>query len=117
MTLAEKIAELRVLMEKATPGPWDTHGISTQDACSVGVSDNPLRWFVVSGTGRAADDALLIVAMRNHLPEILTRMDALEAAIKKIDHTLRVPAAEYVPVIGDVFTIIDSLARLDGGVK
>lgn len=35
------------------------------------------------------------------------RIDQLEAALTAIDHTLRIPAAEYVPAIGDVFTIID----------
>lgn len=33
----------------------------------------------------------------------------LREAIQKIDLTLRIPAAEYVPAIGDVFEIIDSL--------
>ena len=39
-----------------------------------------------------------------------TRNDAL-ALIERIDQTLRVPAAEYVPAIGDVFTLIDNFRR------
>jgi len=31
----------------------------------------------------------------------------LREALEKIDKALRVPSAEYVPAIGDVFTIID----------
>ena len=40
---------------------------------------------------------------------LVERVSMLEEAVSKIDLTLRVPAAEYVPAIGDVFTIIDSL--------
>lgn len=36
-----------------------------------------------------------------------TRADCL-ALIEQIDKTLRVPAAEYVPAIVDVFTLIDA---------
>lgn len=35
--------------------------------------------------------------------------ERLTNAIRRIDHTLRIPAAEYVPAIGEVFTIIDGL--------
>lgn len=34
----------------------------------------------------------------------------LRHLVKRIDETLRVPAAEYVPAISDVFTLIDALA-------
>ena len=42
------------------------------------------------------------------------RIHELEQAIRKIDVTLRVPAAEYVPAIGDVFEIIDKLGVAKG---
>lgn len=46
---------------------------------------------------------------------LIERVSMLEEAVGKIDQTLRVPAAEYVPAIGDVFSIIDSLkSRLNG---
>lgn len=32
-------------------------------------------------------------------------------AIERIDLTLRIPAAEYVPAISDVFTVIDNLKK------
>ena len=35
----------------------------------------------------------------------------LEQCIRDIDKTLRVPAAEYVPAIGDVFAIIDKVLK------
>lgn len=35
------------------------------------------------------------------------RINALEDLIRTIDSTLRVPAAEYVPAIQDVFELID----------
>ena len=34
-------------------------------------------------------------------------IDKLRSALEKINLTLRIPAAEYVPAIGDVFGIID----------
>lgn len=37
----------------------------------------------------------------------------LRRVLSEIETTLRVPAAEYVPAIGDVFTLIDK-ARADG---
>ena len=36
-------------------------------------------------------------------------MDEYAEAIKKIDMTLRIEAAEYVPAIGDVFAIVDKV--------
>lgn len=61
-----------------------------------------------------------------HLEEMLKATDEdievrndeiakLRKVIQQIDQTLRVPAAEYVPAIGDVFTIIDR--ELPGLVK
>ena len=49
----------------------------------------------------------------HHRENPFARMaEAVESAIKtigEIDYTLRVPAAEYVPAIGDAFNLIDSL--------
>jgi hypothetical protein len=38
------------------------------------------------------------------------RVAELEGGLRRIDAALRVPAAEYVPAIGDAFSIIDALA-------
>lgn len=35
----------------------------------------------------------------------------LRHLVKRIDETLRVPAAEYVPAIRDVFDLIDALGK------
>lgn len=39
--------------------------------------------------------------------DLHNEINRLKDVIDRIDMTLRVPAAEYVPAIGDVFTIID----------
>ena len=41
--------------------------------------------------------------------KMLQEIERLRAALKLIDETLRVPAAEYVPAIQDVFLIIDKV--------
>lgn len=43
------------------------------------------------------------------LAQLIAENERLRSAIEDIDQTLRVPAAEYVPAISDVFTIIDGL--------
>jgi hypothetical protein len=52
--------------------------------------------------------------LRAELSGATLLMEEREAAIREIDSTLRIPAAEYVPAIGDVFSIID---RVGLGVK
>lgn len=44
---------------------------------------------------------------------LAARCKAMEEVVERIDQTLRVPAAEYVPAIGDVFTIIDEWRAAD----
>lgn len=41
--------------------------------------------------------------------QIVEQREVFRRAIERIDQKLRVPAAEYIPAIGEVFTIIDSL--------
>ena len=43
------------------------------------------------------------------------KIDRLTQALLYVDYTLRVPAAEYVPAIGDVFNIIDKALRKEQG--
>jgi hypothetical protein len=59
------LAELRRLHESATPGPW-----SSDD-------QKRLRAMLLRDA-----DAALIVAMRNALPELLERVERLEAALR-----------------------------------
>lgn len=49
--------------------------------------------------------------------KLLQRIVTLETLIAKIDQTLRVPAAEYVPAIGDVFQLIDDAGLRRDGVQ
>jgi hypothetical protein len=49
----------------------------------------------------------LLEHIRDSARVMAARNLALETALRQIDQTLRIPAAEYVPAIGDVFTIID----------
>lgn len=42
------------------------------------------------------------------LPAALDEIERLRALVQRIDETLRVPAAEYVPAISDVFALIDA---------
>lgn len=65
-------------------------------------------------------DAAIVEASREIVAGLLrplsggpTLVDAM-ALIERIDLTLRVPAAEYVPAIGDVFSLIDDFRK--GGI-
>ena len=46
-------------------------------------------------------------AMNRATAQLRDRVAALVVLVHQIDLTLRVPAAEYVPAISDVFTLID----------
>lgn len=46
--------------------------------------------------------------LRREIASLKATNSRLRAAMKGIDMALRIPAAEYVPAIGDVFRIIDS---------
>lgn len=56
-------------------------------------------------------DWSLLQAGRESLKESWAEIERLRAGLKEIDATLRVPAAEYVPAIGDVFSIIDGVLQ------
>lgn len=47
------------------------------------------------------------------IAKLTAERDALRELVEAIDLTLRVPAAEYVPAIGDVFTLIDKAKGTD----
>lgn len=46
--------------------------------------------------------------------EFRRQRDVCLEAIRKIDAMLRIPAAEYVPAIGDVFGVIDDVYKQAG---
>ncbi len=65
-------------------------------------------------TSKAAAEEIIEAICRPLVQESAPRgtilVEALEL-IERIDHTLRVPAAEYVPAIGDVFALIDEFKK------
>ena len=73
------LAELRALLEKATPGPWCTHpnGTSIWQGVNWEETNNSPGLLMVSTVVRQVDDADLIAAARNKLGAVL---DALEEA-------------------------------------
>lgn len=82
MNLTDKIAELRELAERATPGPWDNR-------CNS-FSNSAKPRFIWTGHGFNAEvfgasfmeDAEFIAASRTLVPALL---DALEAALGALD--------------------------------
>lgn len=84
MTLSERIAELRELMAKATPGPWPCEPTGDHKRITIGkgLVEGPNGYEVAEVysddcPGEVAEaNADLIAAMRNHLPYLL---DALSA--------------------------------------
>jgi len=49
----------------------------------------------------------------NPFAKMATVVEAAILNVRDIDQTLRVPAAEYVPAIGDAFTLIDRMGIVD----
>lgn len=91
----ERIAELRALLAKATPGPWHQHVVDDTTIIAEGGFEIGSTW---PGGGVDADrdfsapveqhehNAALIVAMRNDLPDLL---DAAERASRAREDALR----------------------------
>ena len=52
-------------------------------------------------------------AAEAEVAKLTAERDALRELVEAIDLTLRVPAAAYVPAIGDVFTLIDKAKGTD----
>lgn len=79
---AEEIAELEALLSAATPGPWvvindpfETVIVKIDRSGDIAIVDASWRGPQVTA------NAALIVAARNHLPGILSRLAAAEAAL------------------------------------
>lgn len=51
--------------------------------------------------------------LREDAQALADEVERLRKLIEVIDRTLRVDAAEYVPAIGDVFTLIDKVLKGD----
>jgi len=62
------------------------------------------------------DDASpTVIEQQAEIERLRSILVAKQNLITEIDLTLRVPAAEYVPVIRDVFDLIDEAASAAGG--
>ena len=76
--------ELRAMLEKATPGEW-SYAVRTGDdiaPASIGVGRNGIRSAVAMcpryARGQFANDAALIVSLRNAAPLLLDVVEAAE---------------------------------------
>lgn len=103
MTLQEKIARLRELEKKATPGPWDTY-------CGLDVNSNgpdqsygraSKSYECLSYTNGFGDahpsaiaDAELIAEMRNNLPTLLDELERLQDENKSLEFNLKQKSGE-----------------------
>jgi len=113
--LGERIAELRGLMAKGTPGPWDVawHSYVTElgdFACTIHTA-HELSAKVMCHIERdvsGQQDAALIVAAINALPELLDaagEVERLRAALDLVLQNVEASASSYqerVEVIGRV---------------
>ena len=81
-----KIDELRLLLEAATPGPWE-QGSAMPRMIGHASHDALQSWWLVARLakverrkrGKGVDDAALIVAAVNALPALLEAAEALKA--------------------------------------
>lgn len=80
------VAELRVLLDKATPGPWDLHESDhIRHETPIATVGGPDEETVAECWGKPAANAALIAALRNAAPDLLRVVEAVAAAspIKK----------------------------------
>lgn len=138
MTLTNaRLDELAAMEQAAYKGPWWRTDPPWGDGSAVhaGPSDDPHtaeifvctfdhfdQQFMRTFDGIDVDDIPdackslanleFIASARNEFAAMIEQCkeaNRLREAIEQIDLALRIPAAEYVPAIGDVFTIINSL--------
>lgn len=92
----ERIAELRGLLEHATPGPWfreemDTRKRQYQVRATIGQSTGGCGYLLFKGV-ELDSDAALIVALVNAAPDLLRsaeRERELEARVQALEEGLR----------------------------
>ena len=113
----EKLAELRWLLERATPGPWHAWDRGIGYEVHTEAEHNPIRCVSLNSEFRETfrgPDARLIVAAVNALPALLdgaAERDALAAAVERV-RALPVgpPSGGYYMVsMRDVRDAIDAL--------
>ena len=83
----ETLAELRRLLEEATPGPWHAWDRGIGYEVHTEVEHNPIRCDPLNSGFRetfGGPDAHLIVSAVNALPSLLDQLDAAEAALARV---------------------------------
>jgi len=99
----EALDTLDQVYGEATPGLWEgwsNAGFGVQIPGIIGIRGNHGDYINVK-------DATFILRMKNSWPGISKAFRTLLKGFQKVDNTIACPAAEYVPAIGDAFTVID----------
>lgn len=95
VTIDEQALErLRGLLEKATPGEWRQWRLERSSTLIVIDGEDPQR---IVSSGRTGDDAALIVAMKNTLPDLFARIASDAKRIKEMREALE----PFVERLGD----------------
>lgn len=81
MTLGERLEHLKLLIEKATPKPWEYVPCE-----STGVVHSGFTWVAIGGS---KNDALLIASMRQVLPQLIDLVNKQNAALSNARFELR----------------------------
>jgi hypothetical protein len=87
--LIAKVAELRELEAKATPGPWDMNYNGSYEIFTAGHGPSESRDKTVmrwkdDGLPIRAKDSVLILVMRNAAPKLLAALGKVQAGDAKI---------------------------------
>lgn len=89
----EKIAELRVLLAEATPGPWIVVGYPYHE--QVGAHFKISRWEAYPLAKTTDADASLIAALRNAAPALLDEIERLRASEQQLMRDLTGSDADH----------------------
>ena len=119
----EELNRLKAICEAATPGKW-VFSYDTKDSSWPGLyrlTSEEVFWCGFDGEegvyGNNENDFIFIRTARESLPRLIAEIERLRSEIVEakrqhqrslnlINAALCVPAAEYVPAIGDAFKLI-----------
>lgn len=111
--MKDTIGQLRTLGEAATPGPWWIEYEAGPESV----------WAAVAGTGgytasapiidAYSEDAALIAALRNALPALLDRLDALEAVALAATMYAALGYGDYTSEFDRLIDALSTLAAME----
>lgn len=78
--IAELVAELRGLLAKATPGPWDVFDVDDYSGIRAADGERVVQILRYESDANFCEEDDLIVAMRNSLPAILDELERLQGS-------------------------------------